>query len=125
MMYLDACGGVAHSHKKQQVSKCANTDHRTTERSTSDSLGDFLGFRNFKPLYSCTEGMFHSSTHPGTSYHMTQFNQAFPRVSAKNTGARRPGYEATVVLGCLACIREYRCILAWIKVQSSYSAVLV
>ena len=32
-------------------------------------------------LYSCTEGMCHSSTCPGTSYHVTQFYQAFPRVS--------------------------------------------
>ena len=39
----------------------------------------FLGFR--KPLYSCTEGMCYSSTHPGMSYHVTQFYQAFPRIS--------------------------------------------
>ena len=36
----------------------------------------FLGFR--KLLYSCTEGMFHSSTRPGTSLHVTQFYQAWP-----------------------------------------------
>ena len=42
-------------------------------------LATFLGFR--KPLYSCTEGMCHSSTCPGTSYHMTQFYQAFPGIS--------------------------------------------
>jgi len=42
-------------------------------------LATFLGFR--KLLYSCTEGMCHSSTHPGTSLHMTQFYQAFPSIS--------------------------------------------
>ena len=59
-------------------------------------LATFLRFR--KPLYSCTEGMCHSSIRPGTSYHMTQFYQAFPHVntaSDERTGARRPGYEAT------------------------------
>jgi len=39
-------------------------------------LATFLGFR--KPLYSYTEGMCHSSTHPGLSLHVTQ---AFPRVN--------------------------------------------
>jgi len=42
----------------------------------------------------------------GTSYHVTQFYQAFPHIivlQATNTGARRPGYEATrrVVALCL------------------------
>jgi len=61
-------------------------------------LATFLGFR--KPLYSCTEGMCHSSTHPGRTYHVTQFYQAFPHVivlQATNAGVRRPGYEATVI----------------------------
>ena len=49
-----------------------NTWHHTV-------LATFLGFR--KLLYSCTEGMCHSSTRPGMSYHMTQFYQAFPRIS--------------------------------------------
>jgi len=55
----------------------------------------FLGFKML--LYNCTEGMCHSSTHPGTSYHVTQFYQAFPCVSTANDkrwGGRRPGYEA-------------------------------
>jgi len=34
-----------------------------------------------KLLYSCTGGMCHSSTRPGTSYHVTQFYQVFPRIS--------------------------------------------
>jgi len=42
-------------------------------------LATFPGFR--KPLYSCTEGMYHSSIRTGTSYHLTQFYQAFPRIS--------------------------------------------
>jgi len=55
----------------------------------------FLGFR--KPLYSCTEGMCHSSTRPGTSYHVTEFYKASPVLvlQATNAEARRPGYEAT------------------------------
>ena len=55
-------------------------------------LTTFLGFR--KPLYSCTEGMCHSSTHPGTSYHVTQFYQAFPRVSTASD--KRWGEKAWV-----------------------------
>ena len=48
----------------------------------------FLEFR--KLLYSCTEGMCHSSTYPGTSL------QAFPMLvlQVTNAGARRSGYEA-------------------------------
>jgi len=41
-------------------------------------LATFLEFR--KPLYSCSEGMYHSSTHPGGSLHVTQFYQAFPSI---------------------------------------------
>ena len=73
---------------------------RTVERLSARHqavLATFLGFK--KPLYSCTEGMYHSSTRPGTSYHVTQFYQAFPRaealvLQATNAGARRSGYEA-------------------------------
>ena len=68
--------------KTPQVSALliANTDCRMTEHSTSDSLGD-IHFLGSEPLYNCTEGMCHSSTHPGTSLHVTQFYQAFPHVS--------------------------------------------
>ena len=59
-------------------------------------LATFLRFR--KPLYSCTEGMCHSSIRPGTSYHMTQFYQV---LQATNAGARRPGYEASVIVCCI------------------------
>jgi len=55
---------------------------RTIERLSARHqtvLATFLGFR--KPLYSCIEGVCHSSTRPGTSYHVTQFYQAFSRVS--------------------------------------------
>jgi len=75
---------------------------RTAERLSARHqtvLATFLGFK--KPLYSCTEGMCHSSTRPSTSYHAIQFYQAFPRVSTAsdtNAGARRPGYEAMVWL---------------------------
>ena len=50
----------------------ANKDHRTTEHSTSDSLGNVSWVQ--KPLYNCTEGMYHSQE------------------------VRRPGYEASSVL---------------------------
>jgi len=69
----------------------ANADRRTTQCLTSDSFA----FR--KLLYSCREGMCHSSTHPGTALHLTQFYQAFPMLvlQATNAGVRIPGYEAT------------------------------
>ena len=40
--------------------------------------------------------MCHSSTHPGTSYHVTQFYQAFPRVNTASDErwGEKPGYEA-------------------------------
>jgi len=65
---------------------------RTVERLSARHqtvLATFLGFR--KPLYSCTEGMCHSSTRPGTSYHVTQ---AFPRVSTASN--KRWGEKAWV-----------------------------
>ena len=51
-----------------------------------------LGFR--KPLYNYTQGMCHSSTRPGTSLHVTQFYQAFPRVSTASD--KRWGEKAWV-----------------------------
>jgi len=50
----------------------------------------FLGFR--KPLYSCTERMYDSSTRPGTSLHDSVY-QAFPHIIT-DARERRPGYEA-------------------------------
>jgi len=80
--------------RQESVLLIANMDHRTTERSTSDSLGNVSWFRI--PLYSCTEGMCHSFTHPGTSLHVTQFTRPSPAlvVQATSAGVRRPGYEA-------------------------------
>jgi len=71
----------------------ANTDRRTTECSTSDKLGNVSWIQ--KAIYSCTEGMYHSSTRPGPSLHLTQFYQAFPAL-ATNAGVRRPGYKASI-----------------------------
>jgi len=71
-----------------------NTNCRTTEHSTSNSLlATFLGFR--KPLYSCTEAMCHSS-HPSTSLLVISFTRPSPTLvlQVTNTGARRPGYKA-------------------------------
>ena len=78
MTYLD----VAHSRNKQQVSVLPQTwiiEKLSARHQTV--LAMFLGFR--KPLYSCTEGilMCHSSTHPDTSLHMTQFYQAFSHIN--------------------------------------------
>jgi len=60
-----------------------------TERSTSDSLDDVSWIQK-----TCTEGMCHSSTHPSMSYHVTQFYQAFPRVS--NASDKHWGEKAWV-----------------------------
>ena len=72
------CGGVAHSWKNSKCTTDRKHRRRMTECSTS-VLATFLGFR--KLLNSCTEGMCLSSTHPGTSSHMTQFYQALPCIS--------------------------------------------
>jgi len=86
------CGEVAHSGKKKQQKTCKWVCYRmqtqTVERLSGHQtvLVTFLGFR--KPLYSCTEGMGHSSTHPSMSLHVTQFYQV------TSAGMRRPAYEA-------------------------------
>jgi len=81
--------------EKPQVSECANNQTQTIEWLSAwhtTVLATFLGFR--KLLYSCTEGMCHSSTHPGTSLHVTQYYQAFPRVSTVSD--KRWGKKALV-----------------------------
>ena len=97
------CGGVSHSRKTASKRVRYRLQTRTVERLSAwhqTVLAMFLGFR--KPLNSCTEGMCYSSTRPGTSYHVTQFYQAFIRISTAtvptDTGARRPGYEANSVV---------------------------
>jgi len=45
--------------------------------------------------------MCHSSTRPGTSYHVTQFYQAFPRVSTASD--KRWGKKAWVRGYCCGC----------------------
>ena len=69
--------------EKPQVSALpiANTDRTTTERLTSDSLGDFSWIQKAAlQLYRRNVPLLHTSR-PGTSYHVTQFYQAFPCVS--------------------------------------------
>jgi len=65
--------------------------------------------------------MYHSSTRPSTSYHVTQFYQAFPALvlQGTNTGVRRPGYEATHV------VRQgtSRCIYLHHEIQMPYEAL--
>jgi len=64
-----------------------NTDRRTTERSTSDSLGDVLWVHK---LYRRNVPLLH------TSLHVISFTRHFPALVLKVTNARvrRPGYEA-------------------------------
>jgi len=81
--------------EKQQVSALpiANTSNRMAERSTSDSLGDVSWIQK-----AALQVMCHSSTRPGTSYHVTQFTRPSPALvlQVTNAGARRPGYEARI-----------------------------
>jgi len=93
------CGGVAHSWKSCKwvcSLPIANMNHRMTERSTSDSLGDVSWVQ--KAAYSCTEGMCHSSTHPVMSLHVTQFYLTFTCVTCSTASdkcrVRRTGYVA-------------------------------
>jgi len=75
------CGGVAHSQKNCKWA-CYWSQIQTVEWLSArhqTALVKFLELR--KPLYSCTEGMCHSSTCPGMSLHVTQFYQIFPHVS--------------------------------------------
>ena len=73
MMYLDVWrSGRFLENPQVSALPIANKDHRTTEHSTSDSLGNVSWVQ--KPLYNCTEGMYHSQE------------------------VRRPGYEASSVL---------------------------
>jgi len=54
-----------HIPREPQVSECVTADMVTMERQSAQHqavLAMFLGFRN--PLYSCAEGMCHSSTCP-------------------------------------------------------------
>ena len=103
---------VAHSWKNSKrvaMLPITNTDCRTTERSTSDSLGDVSWIQKAALQLYRRNGMCHSSTCPGTSFHMTQFYQAFPTLvlQATDAGVRRPGYEATTLL------RTYFCYCCW------------
>ena len=81
--------------EKEQVSvlRIANMDHRTTERSTSDSFGDIsqiqeatlqLYRRNVPLLRTSRYVTACDSLLPGLSLHQLQ---------GTNTGERRPGYE--------------------------------
>ena len=77
------CGGVAHSRKTATVQPIANTDHRTTEHSTSDSLGD-----TSVQLYRRNVPLLHTSS--------TSLYGLPPALvlQATNSGVRRPEYKA-------------------------------
>ena len=85
------CGGVVHSWKSCKWVRYRSQTQTVPQLSARHQtvLATFLGFR--KPLYSCTEVMCHTSTHPGTSLHMTQ---AFPHVSTASD--KRWGEKAWV-----------------------------
>ena len=101
MTYLDVgwtCGGVWHSQKNwsKWVHYWSQTPTLEWLSAQHQSvLVTFLGFR--KPLCSCTEGMCHSSTCPGTSLHVTHFTRPSPTLvlQVTNAGVRRPGYKVT------------------------------
>ena len=80
---------LVHYRLRTRTIERLSTRHQTV-------LAMFLGFR--KPLYSCTEGMCHSFTRPGMSYHVTRFTRPSPALlwQATNTGVRRPGYEPSL-----------------------------
>jgi len=94
-------------------------------------LTKFLGFR--KPLYSCIEGMCHSSTRPGTSLHVTQFYQAFPRVrqcACPGKIGRYPDSKIFVVINSfhsntvyLECGLGGACLTFWISMNLHLSAL--
>jgi len=82
--------------EKQQASALliANTDHRMTERSTSDSLGDVSWIQKAAlQLYRRNVPLLH------TSRYVTACDSVlpFPRISTASDKhwLRRPGYEAT------------------------------
>ena len=68
----------------------ANTDHGMTEHLTSDSLGDISWV-----LFSCTERICLSSTHPPMSRMWLSFTRHFPALVLQltNAGVKRPGCE--------------------------------
>ena len=95
MAYLD----MWRSGTFTQVSVLAiiNTDHRTTEHSISDSLGDVSSVKRDVPLLH-------------TSRYVTARDSLLPGLppalvlQATDAGVRRPGYEATYHC-CLFCIK--------------------
>jgi len=67
--------------------------------------------------------MCHSSTRPGTSYHVTQFYQAFPRVSTASDKrwGEKAGYEAKGIPHELGCARTYEVHL--VEVPSMHGGI--
>jgi len=93
MVYLDVQGSGTFLDK-QQISMLPITKmgQRTTEHSTSDSLGNVSWIQKAAlQLYRRNVPLLH--THPGTSLHVTELYQAFPP-QVTNTEVRRPGYKA-------------------------------
>ena len=89
------CGGVAHSFCTA-VKRLSEPKKRRQDCQMS-SAQSFYGSCLQSVVYSltcCFSRMCHSSTRPGTSYHVTQFYQAFPRVSTASD--KRWGEKAWV-----------------------------
>jgi len=75
--YLDMWRSGTFPEKQQtSVLLITNTDHRMTERSTSDSLGYVSWIQK-----AAVQKEYATPSHPGMPLHVTQFYQAFPRIS--------------------------------------------
>ena len=97
MTYLDMWRSGTFPEKPQVYGCTTDCKHGLSARHQT-VLAMFLGFR--KPLYSCTEGMCHSSTPLGTSLNMISFTRCslVLVLQATNAGVRRTGYEASLEL---------------------------
>jgi len=77
-------GGVAHSFCTVTAVKRLSESKKRRQDCLMSNAQLFYGPCLQSVTHSltcCCPGMCHSSIHPGTSYHVTQFYQAFPRVS--------------------------------------------
>jgi len=76
----------------------ANTDRRTTERSTSDSLDDVSWIQ--KAAFTAVQKECATPPHVQVRHHVTQFYQAFPHVS---TASDKRWGEKAWVRGYIMC----------------------
>ena len=99
MAYLDMwrSGTFPKNSNEASALPIANTDRRTTERSTSDRLGDI--FLDSESCFTAVQNV----PYLHTSRHVIPRDSVLPGLpptlilQATNAGVRRPGCEATVV----------------------------